>query len=203
MKTEEIVLSIEQKQSLSLSPKFPKYTATFINEANRVSQATRPKNVGQLSELFRMEAFRSADEWKIWYESLNPDKIDIAVDKVVSQIEKQLIAYKKITPDLVKSWVEDLIIAKTYNGLRIQEWICIDVAKKYNTQYRISTPDEESRDIDAYLADVPLTIKPATYKSKQSIKVVTEDAVVIMYSHKKNIISYTYNEKELEDKLCR
>lgn len=34
------------------TPTFPKYTTSIINLANRTAQATRPKNIGQLSELF-------------------------------------------------------------------------------------------------------------------------------------------------------
>lgn len=202
MKTEEIVLSIEQEQSLSPSPKFPTYTASFINNTNQVSQATRPKHVGQLSELFRKDEFKSVDKWKKWYESHNPEKIDKAVTKILGQIEKQMLAYSQITPDLVRSWVEDLVITKTYNGLRIQDWICSDIANKYDKHYRISTAEEESRNIDAYIAEVPLTIKPLSYKSKQNTKVVIEHAVVVLYSYKKGIISYSYNEKEFEENLC-
>lgn len=197
-----IKLSLKKVRSLSSSPKFPKYTATFINNSNQVSQATRPKNVGQLSELFRSGVFISADKWKEWYTSKNPGKIDNAVAKIIGQINKQILAYKDITPELVRTWVEDLIIAKTYNGLKIQEWICEDISKKYKKEYRISTAEEESRNIDAYIAEVPLTVKPLSYKSKQSNQVVIEHAVVIMYSYKKGIITYTFDEKELENKLC-
>ncbi len=81
MKTEEIVLSIEQEQSLSPSPKFPTYTASFINNTNQVSQATRPKHVGQLSELFRKDEFKSVDKWKKWYES-------IILRRLIKQLQK-------------------------------------------------------------------------------------------------------------------
>ena len=62
---------------------------------------------------------------------------------------------------------KDLVITKTYNGLRIKIG-CSDIANKYDKHYRISTAEEESRNIDAYIAEVPLTIKPLSYKSKQN-----------------------------------
>jgi len=37
----------------SLSPEFPKYTTQLINLANQNVQGTRPKVVGQLSELIQ------------------------------------------------------------------------------------------------------------------------------------------------------
>ena len=46
---------------------FPKYTTQIINQANQNNQATRPKVVGQMSELIQKCPTKSYDGWKRWY----------------------------------------------------------------------------------------------------------------------------------------
>lgn len=50
-------LTIKNEELLELNesstPQFPKYTSQLINLANQNAQVTRPKVVGQLSELFQ------------------------------------------------------------------------------------------------------------------------------------------------------
>jgi len=50
-------LTIKNEELLELNesstPQFPKYTSQLINLSNQNAQGTRPKVVGQLSELFQ------------------------------------------------------------------------------------------------------------------------------------------------------
>ena len=45
------------------SPEFPKYTTQIMNLANQNAQGTRPKVVGQMTELFREFGGKSFSEW--------------------------------------------------------------------------------------------------------------------------------------------
>jgi len=70
---------------------FPKYSTQILNLANKNSQATRPKNVGQMSELiiqFRnSNPHGSLSDWETWYKSKNSRKIKIATNKITQMVE--------------------------------------------------------------------------------------------------------------------
>lgn len=63
---------------------FPKYTTQLMNVANQNSQATRPRHVGQLSELIQEFPGQTFEEWVIWYQEQYPDAIDEATDRIIS-----------------------------------------------------------------------------------------------------------------------
>lgn len=78
-------LTIKNEELLELNesstPQFPKYTSQLINLSNQNAQGTRPKVVGQLSELFQ-EYQKNTDEisidtWKngIYQNILKPLKM--------------------------------------------------------------------------------------------------------------------------------
>lgn len=46
------------------NPEFPKYTTQILNLANQNAQATRPKVVGQMSELIKEFTGRTLEEWE-------------------------------------------------------------------------------------------------------------------------------------------
>ena len=77
----------EEREILKLPPKpeLPKYASQLINLANIFSQGTRPKVVGQMSELikeFRKSGGRTFEDWKKWYLQKYPNTIDEATDKI-------------------------------------------------------------------------------------------------------------------------
>jgi len=76
----------------------------------------------------------------------------------------------KIDRELIENWVRDLVIIKTFIGLRFQEAILSKVANLLKTDYRLATPEEESQGIDGYIGNVPISIKPETYKTKKSLR---------------------------------
>jgi len=49
------------------TPEFPKYVAPLINLANQYAQGTRPKVVGQMSELIQEFEGKTLREWEEWY----------------------------------------------------------------------------------------------------------------------------------------
>ncbi len=158
-----------KKESLDDKIEFPKYTSQLINWANQNAQGTRPKVVGQLSDLFP-EFMRSADEitkeaWEKWYLVKYPNAVDTATEKIWSQIQLLTEAIKLIDKDMVRKWVYDLVINKTYDGLYVQKDILEFLAKEQHATYRLATPEEESKGIDGYVGDIPYSIKPESYKT--------------------------------------
>ncbi|MGM0545952.1 MAG: MjaI family restriction endonuclease [Bacteroidota bacterium] len=53
MKVGKIKNSDLKKATVSDAPEFPKYTTQLLNLANQNSQATRPRNVGQMTDLIK------------------------------------------------------------------------------------------------------------------------------------------------------
>lgn len=148
---------------------FPKYTSQLMNLANQNGQGTRPKIVGQMSELFPQfltsATSITASNWAQWYKSQKPNAVDVATEKVFEQIENLKQALNKINKDLVRLWIEDLLLSKTYNGLYVQEAILRELAERKGLAFRRSTPDEESQGIDGYVGNVAYSVKPDTYKT--------------------------------------
>ena len=148
---------------------FPKYTSQLINWANQNAQGTRPVVVGQMSELFP-EFMASGEEitienWRKWYVERYPDAFEKATDKIYVQVQNLRNAIPLIDREMVERWVEDLVIAKTFNGLYVQKAILASLAERKVTTYRLATPDEESVGIDGYVGNVPYSVKPDTYKT--------------------------------------
>ncbi len=148
---------------------FPKYTSQLINWANQNAQGTRPRVVGQMSELFPEFISKThpvtVEYWKRFYVMQHPKAFDEATDKIYAQIENLREAIKLIDRDMVKRWVEDLIINKTFNGLYVQKAVLASLADLKDTDYRLATPEEEAKGIDGYVGDVAYSVKPDTYKT--------------------------------------
>lgn len=168
MKNEEI-----QSCNHTMAPDFPKYTSQIINWANQNAQGTRPKIVGQMSDLF--PAFlRESDEasiegWKSWYSERYPDAVHQATEKIYAQVENLRGAMAEITRDMVREWVEDLVFTKTYNGLYVQKAILEKLSAIYRESYRLARPEEESKGIDGYVGNTPYSVKPETYKTMKRL----------------------------------
>src|SRR4030042_3640316 len=123
----------------SPSPDFPKYTTQLINLANQNAQGTRPRVVGQLSELIQAFPGKRLAEWEEWYLKRHPESINIATHKIVEMLEHLKRAMNKIDRTLVEQWVKDLVVVKTFVGLRFQEAILKKVAENKKSDYRIAS----------------------------------------------------------------
>ena len=173
----------------------PKYTSQLMNLANQNAGGTRPKAVGQLSELFpeymSADPHPSIDGWKKWYLQSHPQAIDTAVSKVMGQIENLKKALPLVTQDMVKSWVTDLVIYKTFNGMYFQKAIIAFIAEKENAEYRLAAPSEEAQGIDGYIGQTPVSIKPDTYEYMNRLNEQI-NVKMIFYSKKKDGIVVNY-----------
>ena len=120
-----------------------------------------------------------------------PGTIDRATEKIYEMIIKLNDAIKQINKDLVKKWTKDLIINKTYLGLKFQKSILKRIADIKNENYRLSTSEEESQGIDGYIGRKPISIKPITYETKKMYQENIE-IEIIFYNKKKDGIVVEY-----------
>ncbi len=164
---------------------FPKYTTQIMNIANQNAGGTRPRVVGQMSELIQEFPGSTYPEWVDWYQKRMPNAVEDATAKVLDMVEKIKVATNLIDEELIRKWIQDLVFTKTYTGLKFQESILKRVAMRTGDSYRIATPEEEARGIDGYLADKPVSIKPTTYKSKSMLQ-ETIDSEIIYYEKVKD-----------------
>jgi len=181
------------------SPEFPKYATQILNLANQNAQATRPENVGQMSELIKEFTGRTLNEWEKWYLKRYPDSIDKATKKILKMIDNFKDVISKIDEPMVRQWVRDLVIVKTFIGLKFQEAVLKKIADKFSAKYRLSTPQEESKGIDGYVGDVPISLKPVTYQSQKRL---TEkiNADIVYYEKQKDGLKIIIS-SDLESKL--
>ncbi len=80
---------------------FPKYTTQIMNLTNQNSQATRPKNVGQMTDLIQEFPGQTFDEWVQWYQERYPNAIDEATEKIIQMVE----TLKKHSSKLTVRWL--------------------------------------------------------------------------------------------------
>jgi hypothetical protein len=180
IKNEELV-----KELIGEIKDFPLYTTQLINLANQNAQGTRPRVVGQLTELIKECPERTYEGWKKWYLSKYPNAIESATERINEMMDKLKEAIKSIDESMIKKWVEDLVLEKTFVGLRFQEAILKKVASIKNSNYRLAEPKEESQGIDGFIGDVAVSIKPITYKTKDALREEIK-AKIIFYNKTKS-----------------
>ena len=191
----KIKLTNEQiRKSLEIPPlSFPKYVTQLINLANQNAQGTRPRVVGQLTDLIQEFPGKTLSEWEQWYLQRYPDAINIAKEKIISMLENVKDAMRKIDEDMVYEWARDLVIVQTFIGLQFQEAILKKGAEIKGVSYRLSEKAGESQGIDGYIGNISVSIKPETYKTKKSLSEEIQ-AKMIYYKKVKNGIEVDYSE---------
>lgn len=183
---DKIKLTPNEITNLILEEKyvFPKYVSPIINLANRFAQATRPEFVGQMSELIKECPYKNFDGWKKWYSKKYPNSIETATDRIMNMLENFKEVLENLDKEMVRKWVEDLILVKTFIGLIVQEPILKYFSCLLKKEYRLSTPEEESKGIDGYIGDFRISIKPLTYKEKEKIAGEKPGGDVIIFYNK-------------------
>ena len=181
---------IARLSNASIYP-FPKYTSMLINQINQTAQGTRPKVVGQMSDLIQEFEGNTLEEWIEWYNEAFPDAIEAATEKIYAQYMKQRDAMLAINKDLIREWVKDLVYTKTFCGLKVQQAIIAHIAKTLNKPWRLSTKEDESKGIDGYINNKPVQIKSITYKAEKYLKESIE-VPIVYYEKKKDGLSIEF-----------
>ena len=171
---------------------FPKYTTMIVNLVNGTAQATRPKIVGQMSELIQEFDGTTLNEWIEWYTAKMPNAIADATRKISALMVEVRKAMELIDDELIENWVKDLVYNKTYCGLKVQQAILRYVAELFNQSWRLANKEEEAKGIDGYIGDTPVQIKADTYKQKALLNEVIE-APIIFYEKKKDGLNIEFD----------
>jgi len=95
-----------------------------------------------MSELIQQFSGKTLAEWEKWYLKEKPDAIKNATERIMQTLENLRDAMGKIDRKMVEQWVRDLVIVKTFAGLRFQEAILKKGAEIKKTRYRLSKPDD-------------------------------------------------------------
>lgn len=175
---------------------YPKYATQIMNLANQNAQGTRAKIVGQMSDLIQEFEGTALSEWEKWYLERHPDAIDNATEKVYAMVTLFKEAILKIDKETVREWIEELVVVKTFSGLKFQEAILKKISLHFKKPYRLAKPDEESKGIDGFIGDKPISIKPMTYKTKMGLNEVI-NVPIVFYDKKKSEIVIEFDETKI------
>lgn len=146
---------------------FSKYSTQIMNLANQNAKAVRPSIVGQMSELIQEFKGTKLKDWEEWCLQKHPNAIKIATIKNFEMIEHFRDVMNQVDKEMIERWVRDLVIVKTFVGLKFQEAILRRVAIYFNAPYLLAEPEEESQGIDGFVNDKAVSIKPITYNAKK------------------------------------
>ncbi len=148
---------------------FPKYTTQILNLANQNAGGTRPKVVGQMSELIQQFPGESFDDWTQFYLELHPNSVGNATEKIEAMVENLKLAIEQIDRPMIERWVSDLVLVKTFVGLKFQAAILEKVAAQTGESFRTATAAEEAQGIDGFIGARPVSIKPDTYRAMAAL----------------------------------
>ena len=173
---------------------FPMYTTQLINMISSTAQATRPSTVGQMSDLvpqyikFETDANNkpTLSRWRKWYLKQNPEAIDRATDKILHKTKSYLEAIQKIDRPMIKKWVEDLVIYKSYKSLIYEDIALGEVAKRLNTDYQRARPEDESKQIDGFIEGRPVQVKKKDGKYNVMMDMIPNSHTLITYKENRN-----------------
>src|SRR5205823_1784938 len=130
-------IKISNNEILSLldseASNFPKYATQILNLANQNAQGTRPSVVGQMSDLIQEFSGSKLKEWEEWYLNKHPESLSFAANKIFEMVSNFKDVMTKIDREMVDKWVKDLVILKTFVGLKFQEAILKSVASELKT----------------------------------------------------------------------
>lgn len=174
------------------SVQFTKYVSPIINLANQYAGGTRPSVVGQMSDLIRQFPGEGYHEWAQWYGKKMPNGVEDATARIWAKVQELKEAFESIDEEIVRLWAKDLILLKTYQGFKFQDAIIIRIANELGMDHRLSTPEEESKGIDGFIGETPVSVKPMSYKAKQSLP-ESITVKIIYYEEKKGEVVVEYD----------
>jgi len=211
----EVVIKKEELVKVLNAPEteFEKYVSPLLNQINNWAHGTRSEVVGQMSELIKefMERYPkdrwTFDNWREFYlstEVIPGGTGEKAIETAVKRIKEKLSEVRRVLGDIdegtIRTWVEDLVLSKTFWGLMVQKPILSKLAEIFAgdpLNYRLSTPEEESKGIDGFVIikgeEFPVSIKRVTYKQEKHLKENIE-APIVYYEKTKNCLRIDYSE---------
>jgi hypothetical protein len=150
---------------------YPTYYYGLINTANKTTGATRSCNVGKMHSLIKELNPKSLPDWKRKHSKLYPDAFSIVRGKILSYLSSIGIQDSVIQEEYsfyVDEFINNLLFEQTYSGLKIQEIIIRKVSSMMRKSYHWSAGSDDSKGIDGYIGDIPVSIKPKSCGEKKA-----------------------------------
>lgn len=141
------------------SREFPTYVSPLINLANRFSQATWPKHVGEVKKMVKELEPKSLEEWAKWYVTNHPDAIDDAALRVAAMLNNFRNALDNVDQQMVWRWVYDLIVNKTYTGTYAKQAIVENLSARFGERFSYPSKGEEAEGVDCKIDGLPISIR--------------------------------------------
>ena len=149
---------------------FPEFAAELIQLANHKAKGTRRKTIGNTAEMIERFDGKSYEEWQDWYEAQRPGAIDQATDKIFETVKEMALALEKLDRDMVRKWVLESVLKKTYAASRIQEVVLKKLSGIRNEPCRLPDEAEQEAGIDGFIGDQAFRIRPVSHYFKPPVE---------------------------------
>ena len=145
---------------------FPDLTIDLICLANHLSKATTRKKLGNPTSVIEEFEGKTFEDWERFYEQKRPGALDTASREIYSTMEKLRKALELVDKELVRHWVEEAVLKRTYAAWRIQETILKHIAKLQGKPFRQADDHESEAGIDGFIDERPFSVSPVSHYFK-------------------------------------
>lgn len=172
---------------------FPGLTAELIALASRLSGATTRKKLGNPMAVIEEFKGKQFEDWASFYEEERPGAIDTASNEIFDTIEKLRQALGQVDEQLVRHWVEEAVLKRTYAVWRIHETILKHIAKLQGKAFRQADDGEVEEGIDGFIDERPFSVRPVSHYFKGPPEEEAEQVDVVYYEKAKNGLKIYYD----------
>ena len=145
---------------------FPPLTSELIQLANLKSHAVTKKVVGKPQDLIQAFDGQRFEEWCDCYNARHPDAIDTATDLIMALVEELKAAAGAIDRRLVRQWVRETVLKKTFARSRLPEIILKKIAGIRKQPFRLPNAAEGADGIDGFIGETAFQVRPVSYYFK-------------------------------------
>lgn len=145
---------------------FPDLTSDLINLANQLSKATSRKKLGNPAAVIEEFEGKTFEDWECFYEKNRPGALDTASREIYSAMEKLRSALELVDKELIRHWVEEAVLKRSYATWRIQETILRHIAKLQGKPFRQADDQESEAGIDGFIGEHPFSVRPVSHYFK-------------------------------------
>ena len=182
---------LENENTLqSQKAEFKIYEKLIINSINQTAGGTKPRVVGQMSDLvpkFRDYCIKNnisitSKNWKKWYLDRYLSNFENSLSKLKDMLEKFKKAINEINDKTLEKWLNNFLFIENIGGLLIQDIIMNYIKTEYpKYSIRAAIPSEESKNIDIIINNKAYQVKPLSIKQGTSFNQQWGDEQGIWY----------------------